>query len=37
VDLTQLPKENEDRFARVEDLLNRTISEFDGHMQKIIA
>ena len=32
-----MAERNEDRIARVEDLLNRAITEFDGHMQTLIA
>ncbi len=31
-----MAEENEDRLARIENLLNRTITEFDGHMQTIL-
>jgi hypothetical protein len=32
-----MTEENEDRPSRVETLLNRAVTEFDGHMQTIVA
>ena len=32
-----MAEENEERLSRVETLLNRAVTEFDGHMQTITA
>jgi hypothetical protein len=32
-----MTEENEDRLSRVETLLNRAVTESDGHMQTIVA